>query len=134
MTTKLVCRKCLLFLLKIWIFFGGKCSRLTFYDSIKMFVTSKVLFTTTKEKPSKLLTLVIVLVHWKYKIYIFNGVSICDKQSSIVNIKEGIIYDDERNTVGTINTCDGLCASKIQNIFFFMVLLFATNIIPSYIF
>ena len=73
------------------IFFGGKCSRLTFYDGIKMFVAGKVLFTTTEEKPSKLLTLVTALVRRKYKTYIFYGVSICDKQSSIVNIKEGII-------------------------------------------
>ena len=58
------------------------------------------------------------LVYQKYKIYIFYGVSIYDKQSSIVNIKEDIIYNDRRNTVSTINTCDGLCASKIQNIYF----------------
>ena len=45
------------------IFFGGKCSCLTFYDNIKMFVASKVLFMTTEEKPSELLTLVMVLVH-----------------------------------------------------------------------
>lgn len=32
------------------IFFGGKCSRLTFYDGIKMFVASKVLFMMTKQK------------------------------------------------------------------------------------
>ena len=44
------------------IFFGGKCSRLTFYNGIKMFVASKVLFTMTEEKPSKLLTLVTALV------------------------------------------------------------------------
>ena len=113
------------------IFFGGKCSCLTFYDGIKMFVANKVLFMTTKQKPSKLLTLATALVHRKYKIYIFYGISICDKPSSIVNIKEGIIYDDRRNTVSTINTCDGLCASKIQNIYFFMVLLFVTNMIPS---
>ena len=100
------------------IFFGGKCSHLTFYNGIKMFVTSKVLFITTKEKPSELLTLVTALVYQKYKIYIFYGVSIYDKQSSIVNIKEDIIYNDRRNTVSTINTCDGLCASKIQNIYF----------------
>ena len=83
-----------------------------------MFVTSKVLFITTKEKPSELLTLVTALVYQKYKIYIFYGVSIYDKQSSIINIKEDIIYNDKRNTVSTINTCDGLCASKIQNIYF----------------
>ena len=83
-----------------------------------MFVTSKVLFMTIEEKPSELLTLVMALVHRKYKIYIFYGVSICDKQSSIVNIKEGITYDDRRNTISSINTCDALCASKIQNIYF----------------
>ena len=70
----------------------------------------------TKEKPSELLTLVTALVHRKYKICTFYGISVCDKPSSNVNIKEGIIYDDRRNTVGTINTCDGLCALKIQNI------------------
>ena len=100
------------------IFFGGKCSRLTFYDGIKMSVASEVLIMTTEEKPLKLLTLVMALVCQKCKTYIFYGVSICNKQSSIVNIKEGIIYDDKRNTVGTINTCDGFCASKIQNIYF----------------
>ena len=100
------------------IFFGGKCSRLTFYDGIKIFVANKVLFMTTKQKPSKLLTLVTALVHRKCKIYIFCGISICDKPSSIVNIKEGIIYNDRRNTIDTINTCDGLCASKMQNIYF----------------
>ena len=100
-------------------FFGGKCSRLTFYNGIKMFVASKVLFTTTeKKKTSELLTLLTALVRQKYKIYIFYSVSICDKQSSIVNIKEGIINDDRNNTVGTINTYDGLCASKIQKIYF----------------
>ena len=108
----------LIIFVKNVIFFGGKCSRLTFYDGIKMFVASKVVFMTTKEKLSELLTLVTALVHQKYKIYIFYGVSICNKQSSIVNINEGIIYDNRTNTVGTINTCDGLCASKIQNIYF----------------
>ena len=100
------------------IFFGGKYSCLIFYDGIKMFVASKVLFMPIEEKPSELLTPVMALVHWKYKIYIFYGVSICDKQSSIVNIKVGIIYDDRKNTVDTINTYDGLCASKIQKIYF----------------
>ena len=59
------------------------------------------------------------MVHQKYKIYFFYGISVCDKPSSIVNIKEGIIYDDRRNTVGTINTCDGLCASKIKKNYIF---------------
>ena len=43
-------------------FFGGKCSRLTFCDEIEMFVANKVLFTTTKEKPLALLTLVTAFV------------------------------------------------------------------------
>ena len=91
-----------------------------------MFVASKVLFMTTEEKPSELLTLMMALVRRKYKTYIFYGVSICDKQSSIINIKKGIIYDDLRKTIRTINTCDDFCTLKIQNIFF-MVLLFATD-------
>ena len=53
------------------IFFGVKCSCLTFYDNIKMFVASKVLFMSTEENPSELLTLVIALVHQKYKIFFF---------------------------------------------------------------
>ena len=72
----------------------------------------------TEEKPSELLTLVTAFVHQKYKIYIFYGVIICNKHSFIVNIKVGIIYDDRKNTVDTINTYDGLCASKIQKIYF----------------
>ena len=44
------------------IYFGGKCSRLTFYDSIKVFIADKVLFTTTEENPLKLLTLVTAFV------------------------------------------------------------------------
>ena len=80
-----------------------------------------VLFTMTKEKSSKLLTLVTAFVCRKYKkkkkkkIY---GVIICDKHSSIVSIKVSIIYDDQRKTIRTINTCDGFCALKIQNIHF----------------
>ena len=54
-----------------------------------MFVANKVLFTTTKEKPSAILTLVTDFVHPKYKIYLFYCVSISDKHSSIVNIKDG---------------------------------------------
>ena len=72
------------------IYFGGKCSCLTFYDDIKMFVSNKVLFMMTEEKLLKLLSLVTAFVHWKFKKYIFYGVSICDKHSFIVNIKEGI--------------------------------------------
>ena len=46
-------------------FFGGKCSRLTFCDEIEMFVAKNVLFTTTKEKPLALLTLVTAFVRRK---------------------------------------------------------------------
>ena len=53
-----------------------------------------VLFTTTKKTPSELLTLVTAFVHRKYKKNIFYGVIICDKHSSIVNMKESIIYND----------------------------------------
>ena len=45
------------------IYFGGKCSCLTFYDDIKMFVSNKVLFMMTEEKLLKLLTLVTAFVH-----------------------------------------------------------------------
>ena len=91
-----------------------------------------VLFTMTEEKPSKLLTLVTTFVSQKYKKNIFfYGVIICDKHSFIVSIKVDIIYNDQRKTIRTINTCDGFCALKIQNIHFFMVLLFVTKILPS---
>ena len=51
-----------------------------------------VLFTTTKKKKksSELLTLVTAFMRKKYKQYIFYGVIICDKHSSIVNVKKGI--------------------------------------------
>ena len=86
---------------------------------------------TTEEKPLELLTLVTAFVRQKYPKKKNYGVIICEKHSSIVNIKEGIIYDDRRKTVETINTCDGFCALKIQKNIFFMVLLFVTNILPS---
>ena len=70
-------------------FFGGKCSGLTFCDEIEMFVANKVLFATIKGKPLALLTLVTVFVRRKYKIYLFCCVSISDKHSSIINIKDG---------------------------------------------
>ena len=73
-----------------------------------------VLFTMTEEKPSKLLTLMTAFVCRKYKKkYFFYGVIICDKHSFIVSIKVGIIYNDQRKTIRTINTCDGFCALKI---------------------
>ena len=43
-----------------------------------------------EEKLSELLTPVTAFVHQKYKIYFFYGVIICNKHSSIINIKEGI--------------------------------------------
>ena len=42
--------------------FGEKCSRLTFYDGIKMFAANKVLFTMTEEKRLELLALVMAYV------------------------------------------------------------------------
>ena len=71
-------------------FFGGNCSHLIFCDGIKIFVANKVLFTTTEEKPLELLTLMTAFMLRKYQKYFFYGVSICDKHSSIVNIKENI--------------------------------------------
>ena len=56
----------------------------------------------TEEKPSELLTLVTAFVHQKYKIYIFYGVIICNKHSSIVNIKEGISDSHEAIENGEI--------------------------------
>ena len=56
----------------------------------------------TEEKPSELLTLVTAFVHRKYKIYIFYGVIICNKHSSIVNIKEGISDSHEAIENGEI--------------------------------
>ena len=75
--------------------FGGKFSRLTFYDSIKMFIANKVLFTTTEQKPSKLVTPMMAFVRRKFKKYFFYGVIICDKHSPIINIKEGISDNHE---------------------------------------
>ena len=96
-----------------------------------MFVASKVLFMMTKQKTVETINTCDSFGTSKIQNIFFYGISICDKPSSIVNIKEGIIYDDRRNSVDTINTCDGLCASKIKKFIFFMVLLFATNMIPS---
>ena len=56
----------------------------------------------TKEKPSELLTLVMAFVHRKYKIYFFYSVIICNKHSSIVNIKEGISDNHEAIENGEI--------------------------------
>ena len=86
-----------------------------------------------EEKPSKLLTLVKAFVCRKYKKkkYFFYGVIICDKHSFIVSIKVGIIYNDQRKTIRTINTCDGFCVSKIPEKKKIMVLLFVRNILPS---
>ena len=91
----------IIFVKKI-ICFGGKFSRLTFYDGIKMFIANKVLFTTKEETPSALLTLVTAFARRKYKIYIFYGVIICDKHSSIVNIQEGISDNHEAIENGEI--------------------------------
>ena len=42
--------------------FGEKCSRLTFYNGIKMFAANKVLSKTTEEKLLELLALVTAYV------------------------------------------------------------------------
>ena len=69
--------------------FGEKCSCLTFYDDIKMFFANKVLFTTTKEKLSELLILVMVFMRQKYKIYICYDIKECisDKHEAMANGK-----------------------------------------------
>ena len=56
----------------------------------------------TEEKPSELLTLVTAFVHRKYKIYIFYGVIICNKHSSIIKIKDGISDSHEAIENGEI--------------------------------
>ena len=56
----------------------------------------------TEEKPLELLTLMTAFVRRKYKIYIFYGVIICNKHSSIVNIKEGISDSHEAIENGEI--------------------------------
>ena len=56
----------------------------------------------TGEKPLKLLTLVTAFVRWKYKKYIFYGIIICDKHSSIINIKETIRDSHEAIKYGKI--------------------------------
>ena len=85
------------------------------------------------KKPSELLTLVTALVHRKYKIYIFYGVSICDKQSSIVNIKRGYYLRRQKKYRWHYwHLWWPLCVENTKYIFF-MVLLFTTNIIPSQI-
>ena len=93
-----------------------------------MFVTNWVLFTTTKEIPLELLTIMTAFVCQKYKIYIFYGVSICDKHSSIVNIKEGIsdkheaIENDKmfwrENFPLTFHICDDIYPSQLFFFFF----------------
>ena len=121
------------------IFFGGKCSRLTFCDGIKIFVANKVLFMTTGEKLSELLTLVTAFMHRKYQKYIFYGVSICDKHSSIVNIKENISDRHKAIKNGKIfwrenpplsfHICDDIYPSQLLFFIFLIEFVFATNML-----
>ena len=81
-----------------------------------------------EEKPSELLTLMTAFVRQKYKIYIFYGVIICDKHSSIVNIKEGISDSHEaikngkifwrENSLLTFHICDDIYPSQLFFIYF----------------
>ena len=111
------------------IFFWDKCSHLTFCNGIKMFVANKVLFIMNEEKLLELLTLVIAFVHWIY-IYIYYGVSIGNKHSSIVNIKEGIsnrhgviengkIFWRENFTL-TFHICDNIYPSQLLLLLLFI--------------
>ena len=101
--------------------FGGKCSRLTFYDSIKMFVTNWVLFTMAKEIPLELLTIVIAFVCQKYNIYIYicicYGVSICDKHEDIENDKKFW----RENFPLTFHICDDIYPSQLNFFFIFLI-------------
>ena len=82
----------------------------------------------TEEKPLELLTLMTAFVRQKYKIYIFYGVIICDKHSSIVNIKEGISDSHEaikngkifwrENSLLTFHICDDIYPSQLFFIYF----------------
>ena len=123
------------------IFFGGNCSHLIFCDGIKIFVANKVLFTTTEEKPSELLTLVTAFMHRKYQKYFFYGVSICDKHSSIVNIKENIsdrhkaiesgkIFWRE-NSLLSFHICDDIYPSQLLFFIFLIEFVFAMNMLTS---
>ena len=103
-------------------YFGGKYSCLTFCDKIKIFVANKVLFTTIKEKPSELLTL-----------------SICDKHSSIVKIKDNIsdrhkaiengkIFWRENSPL-SFHICDDIYPSQLLFLIFLIEFVFATNML-----
>ena len=84
--------------------------------------------TTEKKKKLELLTLVTAFVHQKYKIYIFYGVIICDKHSSIVNIKDSISDSHEtikngkifwrENSLLTFHICDDIYPSQLFFLFF----------------
>ena len=98
--------------------FGGKFSRLTFYDGIKMFIANKEFIYGDQIKTVGTNNICDGFCASKIQNLIFYGVIICNKHSSIINIKKGIIYNDLRKTVRTINTCDSFCTLKIQNIYF----------------
>ena len=121
------------------IFFGGKCSRLTFCDGRKIFVTNKLLFMTTEEKLSELLTLVMAFMRRKYQKYFFYGVSICDKNSSIVNIKENISDRHKaiesgkifwrKNSLLSFHICDDIYPSHLLFIIFLIEFVLVTNML-----
>ena len=93
----------------------------------------------TKEKPLELLTLVMAFVCRKYKKYIFYGIIICDKHSSIVNIKETISDSHEAIKFGkifwrenfflTFHICDNIYLLQLINFFFLIEFVFATNML-----
>ena len=121
------------------IFLGGDCSRLTFCNGIKIFVANKLLFMTTEEKLSELLTLVMAFMRRKYQKYFFYGVSICDKNSSIVNIKENISNRHKaiesgkifwrENSLLSFHICDDIYTSHLLFIIFLIEFVFATNML-----
>ena len=95
---------------------------------------------TTEEKPLELLTLVTAFMRRKYQKYFsFYGVSICDKHSSIVNIKENI-SDRHRaiesgkifwreNSLLSFHICDDIYPSQLLFFIFLIEFAFVTNML-----
>ena len=93
----------------------------------------------TKEKLSELLTLVMAFMRRKYQKYFFYGVSICDKHSSIVNIKENIsdrhkVIENGKifwreNFPLSFHICDDIYQSQLLFFIFLIEFVFATNML-----
>ena len=120
-------------------FFGRELFPPYFLQRNKIFVTNKLLFMTTEEKLSELLTLVMAFMRRKYQKYFFYGVSICDKNSSIVNIKENISNRHKaiengkifwrENSPLSFHICDDIYRSQLLFFIFLIEFVFATNML-----